>query len=190
MHRGRELGPSGHEAAGAPDAVPPLAPTMSLTARGRHGTPQLDAHPSGGNSPQLSPFALAREPVVPATRSILRLLRPSAPTPVPGDPRTFFPVPVGSGRAPGPFPGARGPCPQPALFVVEDRRCPDTYMQLAGAERISRRRSPWTHPGTDYPFWCPRAVKNAVRTRIRHSGVRVRKKPGNRPEPTTGRRWF
>jgi hypothetical protein len=82
--RGRELGPSGHEAAGAPDAVPPLAPTMSLTTRGRRGTPQLDAHPSGGNSPQLSPFALAREPVVPATRSILRLLRPSDPTPVPG----------------------------------------------------------------------------------------------------------
>jgi len=66
--QGRELGPSGHEAAGAPDAVPPLAPTMSLTARGRRGTPQLDAHPSGANSPQLSPFALAREPVVPATR--------------------------------------------------------------------------------------------------------------------------
>ena len=86
LHRGRELGPSGHEAAGAPDAVPPLAPTMSLTTRGRRGTPQLYAHPSGGNSPQLSPFALAREPGVPATRSILRLLRPSAPTPGPGDP--------------------------------------------------------------------------------------------------------
>ena len=84
LRRGRELGPSGHEAAGAPDAVPPLAPTMSLTTRGRRGTPQLDAHPSGGNSPQLSPFALAREPVAPATRLILRLLRPSNPTPVPG----------------------------------------------------------------------------------------------------------
>jgi len=156
---------------------------MSLTTRGHRGTPQLDALPSGGNSPQLSPFALAREPVVPATRSILRLLRPSDPTPVPGDPhatlisrldrdslaaltrnrcpvhsgcqrgnvfcvfarfpcrvdvksplcafwlstRQTFPVPVGSGRAPGPFPGARGPCPQPALFVVEGRRCPVTF---------------------------------------------------------------
>ena len=88
-YQGRELGPSGHEAAGAPDAVPPLAPTMSLTARGHQGTPQLDAHPSGANSPQLSPFALAREPVVPATRSILRLLRPSDPTPAPGLKHTF-----------------------------------------------------------------------------------------------------
>jgi len=82
--RGRELGPSGHEAAGAPDAGPPLAPTMSTIPRGHRGTPQLDAHPSGANSPQLSPFALAREPVVPATRFSLRLLRPSNPTPAPG----------------------------------------------------------------------------------------------------------
>ena len=80
------MGSSGHEGVGAPDAVPPLAPTMSLIPRGHRGTPQLYAHPCGGNSPQLSPFALAREPVVPATRSILRLLRPSAPTPGPGDP--------------------------------------------------------------------------------------------------------
>ena len=73
--RGREWGRRADEGVGAPDAVPPLAPTMSLTARGRHGTPQLDAHPSGAPSHQLSPFALAREPDVPATRSILRLLR-------------------------------------------------------------------------------------------------------------------
>ncbi len=73
--RGREWGRRADEVVGAPDAVPPLAPTMSLTPRGRRGTPQLYAHPSDGNSHQLSPFALAREPVVPATRSILRLLR-------------------------------------------------------------------------------------------------------------------
>ena len=53
-----------------------------------------------------------------------------------------IPIPVGSGRAPGPFPGARGPCPQPALFVVEGRRCPVTITKLAGAARISRRRDP------------------------------------------------
>ena len=53
-----------------------------------------------------------------------------------------FPSSSGSGRAPGPFPGARGPCPQPALFVVEGRRCPATITKLAGAGRISRRRSP------------------------------------------------
>ena len=91
-HQGRELGPSGHEAAGAPDAVPPLAPTMSPIPRGRRGTPQLDAHPSGGNSPQLSPFALAREPVVPATRFSLRLLRPSDPTPAPRPKAHFWPL--------------------------------------------------------------------------------------------------
>jgi hypothetical protein len=100
--RGRELGPSGHEAAGAPDAGPPLAPTMSTIPRGRHGTPQLDGHPSGGNSPQLSPFALAREPVVPATRSILRLLRPANPTPVPGGAGlTFLAIPSPSRWAAG-----------------------------------------------------------------------------------------
>ena len=55
---GSEVGSSGHEVVGAPDAVPPLAPTMSHTTRGHRGTPQLYAHPSGGNSPQSSPFAL------------------------------------------------------------------------------------------------------------------------------------
>ena len=70
--------------------------------RGRHGTPQLDGHPSGGNSPQLSPFALAREPVVPATRSILRLLRPANPTPVPGGAGlTFLAIPSPSRWAAG-----------------------------------------------------------------------------------------
>ena len=82
MHRGRELGPSGHEAAGAPDAVPPLAPTMSTIPRGRRGTPQLYAHPSGGTSHQLSPFALAREPDVPATR-FYAFYGSANPTPVP-----------------------------------------------------------------------------------------------------------
>ena len=55
--RGREWGRRADEVVGAPDAVPPLAPTMSLIPRGRHGTPQLYAHHSGGTSHQLSPFA-------------------------------------------------------------------------------------------------------------------------------------
>ena len=120
---GRKLGPSGHEDAGAPDAVPPLAPTMSLSARGRRGTPQLDAHPSGGNSPQLSPFALAREPVVPATRFSLRLLRPSVPTPAPGGQRQgpwAFSRSPGALSAAGPLP-CRGPA-VPGAFTETSRR--------------------------------------------------------------------
>ena len=58
------------------------------------------------------------------------------------DLRRFSPSSVGSGRAPGPFPGARGPCPQPALFLVEGRRCLAHLQKLAGAGRISRRRDP------------------------------------------------
>ena len=43
--RGRELGLSGHEVAGAPDGVPPLAPTMSLTSSRTPHPSQLDPSP-------------------------------------------------------------------------------------------------------------------------------------------------
>ena len=90
--RGREWGRRADEVVGAPDAVPPLAPTMSLIPRGRHGTLQLYAHPSGANSPQLSPFALTREPDVPATRfSPTPSRAPPTPLPSPGSCATNTP---------------------------------------------------------------------------------------------------
>ena len=55
--RGRELGPSGHEVAGAPDGVPPLSPTMSLTPSRTPHPSQLDPSPFAAPSPQLAPFA-------------------------------------------------------------------------------------------------------------------------------------
>ena len=90
VSRGRELGLSGHEDAGAPDAVPPLAPTMSLTSSRTPHPSQLDGRPFAAPSPQSSPFALSREPVVPATRSILRLLSSRQPQ---------LPAPCGGGDA-------------------------------------------------------------------------------------------
>ena len=55
--RGRELGLSGHEVAGAPDGVPPLSPTMSLTPSRTPHPSQLDPSPFAAPSPQLAPFA-------------------------------------------------------------------------------------------------------------------------------------
>ena len=90
---GTGVGPSGHEVVGAPDAVPPLAPTMSLTSSRTPRPSQLDASPSGAYSPQSSPFALAREPVAPATRFFpTPSIVPPTPLPSPSPPRRIFPA--------------------------------------------------------------------------------------------------
>ena len=90
--RGRELGLSGHEDAGAPDAVPPLAPTMSLT-------PSADTSPFAARRKSLR-FILT--PVV-AIRAFARTGRPGYslhpassivhPTPLPSPSRPQLPTP-------------------------------------------------------------------------------------------------
>jgi len=91
------------------------------------------------------------------------------PTPLPSPaPHAHFlpPFSSGSGRAPGPFPGARGPCPQPALFVVEGRRCP---VNTTSVSPIPSANSPLSAPG--HPILPPIQVHWRAYLHLVHSPI-------------------
>ena len=91
LRRGRELGLSGHEVAGAPDGVPPLSPTMSLTPSRTPHPSQLGPSPFAAPLPQLAPFASRTSRHTYSLLPAPSIVQPT-PLPSPSPPRRIIPA--------------------------------------------------------------------------------------------------